>query len=239
MGCRAANILAMSTLSVVSQAQRLFTIRCTLRKMLQRRGYTVPVALLEETEEQIEDAVARGVEGEGEEEAALMHLHFTATRPVTGSSTSSSLMVFFPNITMRTNLGVAPIRTIATIMSRSQCVSGILVVASGLTSPANAQLRDLETQGILLAAFGENELLFDIYEHEKVPRHVLLSAEEKAALLQQYKLSERQLPEMQRHDPMARYLGLAVGDVVRIHRVSPTVGHDVYYRIVVNSEDFD
>lgn len=232
---RAANILRMSSLSVVSQAQRLFTIRCTLRKMLQRRGYTVPLALLQETESVIEDAVACGVGGEGDEEAALMHLHFTVTRP----SAPSTLMVFFPNVTMRTNLGVAPIRIIATIMSRSQCVNAILVMAAGLTSPANAQLRELETQGTFLSAFGENELLFDIYEHEKVPRHVLVSAEEKAELLRQYKLSERQLPELQRHDPMARYLGLAVGDVVRIHRVSPTVGHDVYYRIVVNSEDFD
>jgi DNA-directed RNA polymerase I, II, and III subunit RPABC1 len=82
-------------------------------------------------------------------------------------------------------------------------------------------------------------LLVDIYEHDKVPRHVLLSSAEKADVLRQFKASERQLPEMQRHDPMARYLGLVVGDVVRIHRVSPTVGHDVYYRIVVNSEDFD
>ena len=34
------------------------------------------------------------------------------------------------------------------------------------------------------------------------------------------------------------YLGLVVGDVVKILRYSFTVGHDVYYRIVVDSEDF-
>jgi DNA-directed RNA polymerase I, II, and III subunit RPABC1 len=202
--------------------------------MLSRRGYTVPVEVEEETEASVEDNVARGVEGD-DEEAPLLHFHFTVTR----ATAPHLLMVFFPNITMRTNLGVAPIRHIASIMAAAQCQHGILVVAAGLTAPAAAQLRDLESNGTLLTAFTENELMVDIYEHEKVPLHVPLTAAQKQALLKQYKLTDRHLPEMQRQDPMARYLGLVVGDVVRIHRVSPTVGYDIYYRIVVNSEDFD
>ena len=222
----------MSTLSVVSQAQRLCVIRFTLSKMLQRRGFVLPPL---ETQEELEELVLRGPSGGDSEESSLKHLHFTATK----QGGTERLMVFFPNITMRNNLGVAPIRCVATIMTEHCCTQGILVMAGGLTSPAISQLRELETQNVFLTAFTEGDLLVDIYEHEKVPLHVPLSASEKAAVLRQYKLTDRQLPEMQRHDPMARYLGLKVGDVVRIHRVSPTVGHDVYYRIVVNSEDFD
>lgn len=142
-------------------------------------------------------------------------------------------------MTIHTNLGIAPIRSYVSTMKERGCVSAILVVCGSLTSPAVSMLRELESQSLFIAAFNESDLLVDIYEHEKVPLHEPLSADEKAAVLAQFKISGKQLPEMQRHDPMARYLGLKVGDVVRIRRVSPTTGFDLYYRIVVNSEDFN
>lgn len=222
-------------MSTYLHTQRLLTMRGTVRKMLQRRGYTVPVEVCNETLQSVEEVFfAAPVEsGEGEEQQ-LMHMHFVATKP-----SGEALCVFFANNALRSNLGIAPIRLYVTFMRERQCDHAILVIYGSLTSPAVSMLRELEGQGLYLTAFNENELMVDIYEHEKVPLHEVLTAAEKASLLASLRITTKQLPEMQRHDPMARYLGLKVGDVVRIRRVSPTVGFDVYHRIVVNSEDFD
>lgn len=223
-------------MSFHSYTQRLFTMRCTLRKMLQRRGYTLPEELVGETQASFDALYSTALTTSAASDAdvdLLRLLSFTVTKG------ADQLMVFFPTLTIKTSLGIAPIRLYVTTMQAQQCLQAILIVSTGLTAPAVSMLRELELQGKCITAFTENEVLIDIYEHEKVPLHVPLSADEKAALLQQMRITEKQLPEMQRQDPMARYLGLRVGDVVRIHRASATVGHDIYYRIVVNSEDFD
>jgi DNA-directed RNA polymerase I, II, and III subunit RPABC1 len=153
-------------------------------------------------------------------------------------NTSQTLMVFFPCDTDKNNIGIAPIRNYLTVMDTHNCKHAILVVYENLTSPAVLMLKDLEAKGIFVSFFAESELMYDIYEHVRVPRHILLTPLEKQQLLKKLNATECLLPKMQRHDPMARYLGLRVGDVVKIQRYSMTVAHDVYYRVVVDSEDF-
>ncbi len=46
-----------------------------------------------------------------------------------------------------------------------------------------------------------------------MPRHELLSAEDKAELLEQYHLKEEQLPRIKSSDPVAKYYGLVKGNV--------------------------
>lgn len=225
------------TITSFAQAARTYTIRCTLKKMLQRRGYTVPQALVDETAASFEaqwlEACAQG---------ELPDLSFTVQRERdTDDKGTELLMVFFPRDASgaNANLGIAPIREYIETMDERGCTTAIFVVSEGLTAPAVGMLRELEHKGYYITAFPEIELLVDIYEHHKVPRHIPLKAREKAQLLQDLKITEELLPKIQKHDPMARYLGLRVGDVVKIFRYSMTVGHDVYYRVVVDSEDFD
>ncbi|MCD6559541.1 DNA-directed RNA polymerase subunit H [Palaeococcus sp. (in: euryarchaeotes)] len=74
---------------------------------------------------------------------------------------------------------------------------------------------------------------FNIFDHELVPEHRILSDEEKAELLKKYNIKLSQLPQIKASDPAVEELGAKPGDIIEIKRKSPTAGIYYYYRIVV------
>jgi len=74
---------------------------------------------------------------------------------------------------------------------------------------------------------------FDIFEHELVPKHILLTKEEKKKLLKTLRVKPWQLPWIRASDPAARAIGARPGDIVKIIRKSETAGEIVIYRYVV------
>ena len=66
-----------------------------------------------------------------------------------------------------------------------------------------------------------------------MPKHALLTDNEKQELLNQYKITVRQLPRILVNDAVIQSLGGEIGDVVKIIRKSPVAGEAVYYRVVV------
>jgi len=77
--------------------------------------------------------------------------------------------------------------------------------------------------------------MVNILEHELVPKHEILSEEEKKKLLQRYGIDESKLPKILSKDPVVKALKAKPGDVLRITRKSITAGETVYYRIVVEA----
>ncbi|MFH1972718.1 MAG: DNA-directed RNA polymerase subunit H [archaeon] len=76
---------------------------------------------------------------------------------------------------------------------------------------------------------------FDVSTHYFVPKHEKLSEEDKLALLEQYNISEIQLPKIMKSDPAIQKFNPKSGDVIKITRISPTIGEAVYYRLVSNA----
>lgn len=78
------------------------------------------------------------------------------------------------------------------------------------------------------------ELMFNPYRHELVPKHEILSKEEADHVTKLLNLkSKAQLPLIFQDDPIARYLFVRSGQVVRIVRNSSTSGLYYYYRYCV------
>lgn len=74
---------------------------------------------------------------------------------------------------------------------------------------------------------------FDIFKHEIVPKHEILTKEEVDELLKRYRIKPYQIPRIKASDPAAKMIGARPGDIIRITRKSPTAGRSVAYRYVV------
>lgn len=69
--------------------------------------------------------------------------------------------------------------------------------------------------------------------HVLVPKHEILSKEDKEKVLEGLGAVERQLPTITIEDPAIKDLKPKAGDVVKITRESPTAGIAIYYRTVI------
>lgn len=202
-----------------AEASRFFRVRKTIVKMLAKRGYIVSEAELRMTAAEFKDKF-----GENPTREAMTILVEKLDDP------SDNLFVFFPE---DLKVGVKPIRNYSIRMKDENVTKAILVVQEGITPFAKQALNEMAPR-FKIEHFKETELLVDITEHSLVPRHEVLTPSQKNALLQRYKLKDSQLPRMQIADPIARYYGLARGQVVKIIRPSETAGRYVTYRIVMS-----
>ncbi|MDY6769095.1 MAG: DNA-directed RNA polymerase subunit H [Candidatus Nanohaloarchaea archaeon] len=73
----------------------------------------------------------------------------------------------------------------------------------------------------------------DVEEHELVPPHTVLDADEVEELLDEYNITKDELPRIQQGDAALSSVEAEVGDVIKIERSSPTAGETTYYRVVV------
>jgi len=225
---------------------KLFRVRQTVLKMLSDRNYDVGGDDDEESGQTIDGFKARfliEVNAAGGENNNNINRkkEYKINRQgmrISGKHRrdQSDMFVFFPE---ENRVGVKTIEKYIEFMHDSlkenkdttaKC-RGIVVVQTSLSSYAKDQLHKFPE--IVMECFTESELVVNVTQHMLVPKHTLLSLDEKKELLLRYKLRETQLPRIQIADPLSRYFGLRRGDVMKIERVSETAGRYITYRLVV------
>ena len=80
----------------------------------------------------------------------------------------------------------------------------------------------------------EHEEEIDIFKSGIIPKHIILSEDEKAAVLKQYNVTIKQFPRIKSSDPVVKRLGAKRGDIIKIIRTDSDIGEYNYYRVVVN-----
>jgi DNA-directed RNA polymerase I, II, and III subunit RPABC1 len=94
--------------------------------------------------------------------------------------------------------------------------------------------KKLTTDFYHVEVFKDIELMINLIEHELIPKHELLTEDEKKEFLKSYQCKKKNLMRMYLSDPVARYYKMEVGDIVRIMRPSETSGYSLNYRIIIN-----
>ena len=92
----------------------------------------------------------------------------------------------------------------------------------------------LQKKGGTLQYFHLKNLLFNPTKHQLVPRHIKLSNDEVTEMMDKYLIRGKiQLPFILHNDPIAKWLGLKQGDVIKIERYNENSGLAYYYRVCV------
>lgn len=96
----------------------------------------------------------------------------------------------------------------------------------------NLNIKNLKEYEANIEIFLIKELLINISKHILVPKHEIVTDQEIISkIVSQFQLkSKTQLPIIQRTDPMARYLDIKTGEIVKITRNSPSAGEAIIYR---------
>ncbi|KIJ52613.1 hypothetical protein M422DRAFT_26186 [Sphaerobolus stellatus SS14] len=198
---------------------RLWKVNRTIHELVKDRGFQVSD---DEISMDLQSFRSIYVSQSGTMERAQLNF-FTNSR----KDPSDQIFVFF---TEEKSVGVKTMRKFLGILDEKSINRGIIVFPGNMTPSARKVIVAM-SQTYVLEEFSEADLLVNITHHMLVPKHEVLSPEEKKALLDRYRLKETQLPRIQLADPVARYYGLRRGQVVKITRPSETSGRYASYRI--------
>ena len=127
-----------------------------------------------------------------------------------------------------TTVGVASINRLQKVMKEAEIEMGIIVTDGRYTHAVKQSAKKKKIE-LLPKTFP----VFDIFEHQLVPKHEILTEEEKKQLLLQYRVQPYQLTQIKASDPAVKAIGAKPGDVLRIIRKSLTAGEHLAYRYVV------
>ncbi|KAI3402943.2 RPB5 [Candida oxycetoniae] len=203
---------------------RLFRTYKTVKEMVRDRGYYISQEELDMT---LEEFRAKVCDERGAPQRRFMCFQATPTaEKMEKFPEMGSLWVEFCD---EAGVGIKTMRNFCIHISEKNFSVGIFIYQNNITPSANKLIPTVSPATI--ETFQESDLIVNITHHELVPKHIKLNREEKKELLDRYRLKESQLPRIQREDPVARYLGLRRGEVVKIIRRSETSGRYASYRI--------
>jgi len=125
-------------------------------------------------------------------------------------------------------VGIAIVKNLYKIMEEKNIEKGIIITSGKYTHAARVEAKknDIELLSKIFPAF-------NIFKHELVPEHEILSPKEREQVLAQYKIQPYQLLQIRFSDPTVKAIGAKPGDILRIIRESPTAGTHIAYRYVV------
>ena len=131
-------------------------------------------------------------------------------------------------ITTDGTVGVAYITQLKKAMDDAKVEKGIIVTIGKYTHTAKTRSKKFGIE-LIPKIFPS----FNVFDHDFVSKHEILTQEERKTILEKYKVQPYQLPRIKASDPAIIAVGANPGDVVRVIRKSATTGKYVAYRYVV------
>lgn len=208
------------------EISKLFKVKKTLDKMMEDRGYIGDKKSFEEWKEDLQK----------KEEMNGIYYKINEDKKYQNNIDQNdneqkrlTKRLYYKYISQKINADT--IKLFLNDIKNSQAASGLIIMDGKISQQAKQKIQEISKE-FPIEVFTTNELVVNITEHELVPEHKLLSEEDKKILLERYRIRDQnQLPKILLTDPVARYLGLKRGDVVKIIRESETAGKYITYRI--------
>ena len=174
------------------------------KRLIQRRGY----------------AITERVEGEKE---GTIDIYAKSTEPKKKLTLLIRIVLDTPTI------GVEILRNAVKARDAGEFSHAILIGGERYTYAARREAHECDVE-LLHRRF----LSIDLFMHDLVPSHELLTEEEIQEIEKEYGISREKLPKIKAGDPAAKAIGARPGNVLRIVRESETAGHHLMYRYCVS-----
>jgi DNA-directed RNA polymerase subunit H len=131
-------------------------------------------------------------------------------------------------VTTDGTVGVAYVTQLKKAMDDAGIEKGIIVTIGKYTHTAKTRSKQFNIE-LIPKIFPA----FNIFDHDFVSKHELLTPEEKQKFLEECKVQAYQLPRVKATDPAIIAVGGKPGDIVRVIRKSRTAGKYIAFRYVV------
>lgn len=218
--------------------QRLFDIKKTQIEMVSDRGYDISpeeVAILTMNINQFTNYVNNlATNVPRTTQRSLLSHSYTANLPGGGVRT---MIVYYggKKTPQQKQVSAEVVRSFIGVVQRYNINEAILIVDGPLSPKGNDELSALTLTK--WQVFFDGELTYNPTRHVDSVKHTLLSKEETAAKLKELRVDLSKLLIINETDPIIRYYGWPVGQIVRVDRndsflniLSP---HSINYRVIV------
>nr|QBK85737.1 MAG: DNA-directed RNA polymerase subunit 5 [Marseillevirus LCMAC101] len=161
----------------------------------------------------------------------IQEMKFSCMKEVKGKKNGQRIKVYWP---AESKLGGSEFRIISADMESENLKHAIIIIRDSVTPHAQGSLRYLSSQKMYIHVFTLYEYQVDIFEHEKVPEHIICDSSEKKELMSVYNLLPSQIPKIKQSDAVIRRLGATRGQLIKIMEESDTMPgyYILHYRIV-------
>ncbi len=159
---------------------------------------------------------------EGQKNEFLNGLNLTIDH---ATDENKKVAIFYPSSKLNQSLRVSSF--LASEVEQLPITTEVIVM---MQDPPNEELHSMMAYKLWLdkrriGFYCIYHLVINPFEHVFVPRHEKVPDDEVPALLKRLRTTKAQLPIIRFHtDPIARYMGLVPGDVIKITRPSPSSG---------------
>lgn len=129
-------------------------------------------------------------------------------------------------------IGISYVRELKELVDKEGVSKGILVGSGKYTYSSKSTANELG-----LELIPPKIPAFDIFEHELIPMHEIVSEDERNQILEKFHAKPYQFPWIKSSDPISIILGAQPGDIIRIVGKSETAGKYESYRYVVKESE--
>ena len=110
----------------------------------------------------------------------------------------------------------------------------LIIITENIPNASNIALLNsiYNNDSAFINIISYKELQYNKLKHTMVPKHTIMSEDEKEEVKKKYNIDgDDKFPDISRHDPIARLIGLKPGQLCHIERYSLSSGKVPYYRI--------
>ena len=196
------------------EKKNLYKVRQTVLEMISDRGYVIPSHMLAITFEQFsiqydQKNIDLYIENEDKEKKYYVYFH---TDVSFGKNDMKNVVQKITNQYQYENLGII-----------------ILLKEKESTSIQKEKVKPMYKS---VEFFEQRKMTFNITKHVFVPKHVIMTPEEEASVVEKYETPKSKFPKISVNDPVARYYAMKPEQMCKIIRNDPEVGLSISYRIV-------